>query len=111
LITRRARERMVQDFLQRARAIGTESPQDHIRFYTEVSQFVRDYVSEWSEIDAASLTPEEIGAALQTRGRDGFEQPVKSVLEKCEQVLYTRDGLERAGQWRNEVLAEIGKLS
>lgn len=109
-ITRRARERMVQDFLKRAQGIGKESAQDHIRFYTEVSQFVREYLSEWLEVDAASLTPQEIEMTLKNLGRDGLGQPIKRILEKCEQVLYTRNGLELAGQWRDEVQAEVGKL-
>jgi hypothetical protein len=110
-ITRRTRERMVQDFLKRARGFGKESPQDHLRFYSEVSQFVREYLSEGLAIDAAGLTPDEIETALKNRGRDGLGQPTKNILQKCEQVLYTRNGLERAEQWRDEVLAEVGRLS
>jgi hypothetical protein len=110
LVTRRARERMVQDFLKRAQAMGKESPEDHIRFYAALSEFVRAYVSERLRIDAAGLTPDEIETAVRHQGGDGLGQPAKNILIRCEQVLYARNGLEAAGEWREEMLSEIGRL-
>jgi hypothetical protein len=110
-LTRRARNRMLQEFLRKAQAIGRESTEDQLRFYSEVSQFLRAYLNESLEIDAASLTPPEIESALKNLGKDGLSVPVKSILERCEQVLYTQQGSELGKQWRDEVQEDLGKLA
>jgi len=110
-LTPRARGRMLQDFLRKTQAIGRESIEDQVRFYSEVSQFVREYLSETLEIDAASLTPQEIEGVLKKLGRDGLSGPVKTILERCEQILYTPRGSELENGWRDEVQRELGALA
>jgi len=110
-LTRRARERKLHDFLRKAQAIGRDTTDDQRRFYSEVSQFVREYFTEWLEIDASSLTPQEVESALQKLGRDGLGAPVKAILERCEQALYTPRGFELGKQWRDEVQGDLGKLA
>jgi len=110
-LSRRARQRMMRDFLRRAQTIGTDSPSEQQRYYAEVSQFVRGYLSDSLEIDAAGLTAQEIESALREQGQNGLSAPVKSILERCEQVLYSSQGLELAQRWRAEVEGELGKFA
>ncbi len=102
---------MLQEFLRKAQAMGRESTDDQLRFYSQVSQFLRAYLNESLEIDAASLTPPEIESVLKNFGRDGLGAPVKTILERCEQVLYTPRGAELGKLWRDEVQGELGKLA
>ena len=95
-LSRRARQRMLRDFVGKVQGIGRESSEDQLRYYGEVSQFVRNYLNESLEIDTSGLTPEEIESLLIQRGQNGLSAPVKTVLERCEQVLYS-PGL-RVGQ-------------
>lgn len=107
----RAREKLAQDFLKKIKAMGAESPADQARFYSEVSQFLRLYLEEWLEIDARGLTPEEIQSALSNLGKNGASaEPIKNILEKCDQVLYAKDGLEVGRKWRGEVQQAMERL-
>lgn len=110
-LSRRARQRMMRDFLRQAQTIGKDSPAEQQRYYAEVSQFLRGYLSESLEIDAASLTAQEIDSALREQGQNGLSAPVKNILERCEQVLYSPQGLELAERWRDEVQGELGKFA
>jgi hypothetical protein len=110
-LTRRARVRMLQDFLRATQSMGRDSAEDQRRFYAEVSRFMREYLGQWLETDISSLTPDEIASALRSQGQDGLGVPVKTLLEKCEQVLYTRGGPDLARDWRDEVQGELGKLA
>jgi hypothetical protein len=109
--SRRARQRMLRDFVRKAQGIGRESTEDQFRYYGEVSQFVRSYLSESLEIDASGLTPEEMESALKNRGQNGLSAPVKTVLERCEQVLYSPQGSELGKRWRDEVQEDLGKIA
>jgi len=110
-LSRRARQRMMRDFLRQAQTIGKDSPAEQQRYYAEVSQFLRGYLSESLEIDAASLTAEEIDGVLRAQGQNGLSAPVKKILERCEQVLYSPQGLELAQRWRDEIQGELGKFA
>jgi hypothetical protein len=110
-LSRRARGRVLQEFLRATQSIGRDSPEDQLRYYSELSTFMRDYLGASLEIDAASLTPDELATVLESRGKNGLGPPVKSLLERCEQVLYTRHGAELGKQWRDEVQAEVAKLT
>jgi hypothetical protein len=108
--TRRARRRMVREFLRAINSVGRDSTADQLRYYAELSRFMREYLGHSLETEVASLTPDEIARALESRGHNGLGAPVKNILERCEQVLYTRDGAELGKAWRDEVQAEVGKL-
>jgi hypothetical protein len=110
-LTRRARNRMFDEFLRKTQMIGRSSAEDQVRFYSEVSQFVREYLSEWLEIDASSLTPEELETVLKKLGRDRLGAAAKTILERCERVLYTPQGSELGKNWRDEVQRELGALA
>jgi hypothetical protein len=109
-LTRRARKKMLHDFLRKIQTMEGESGEDPARFYSEVSQFVRQYVSESLKIDVSSLTPDEIEALLKNRGKERAGIAVKAILEKCERVLYTPHGMELGSEWRSEVKGELGSL-
>jgi hypothetical protein len=109
--SRRARRRMLRDFVRKVQGIGRESSEDQLRYYGEVSQFVRGYLSESLEIDASGLTPEEMESALKDRGQNGLRAPVKTVLERCEQVLYSPQGAELGKRWRDEVQEDLAKIA
>ena len=110
-LTRRAKARMVQDFLRATQSMGRDSAEDQLRFYAEVSRFMREYLGQSLEIDVSSLTPDEVASALKSHGQDGLGAPVKTLLERCEQVLYTRQGADLGRDWRDEVQGELGKLT
>ncbi len=110
-LSRRARQRMMRDFLRQAQTIGKDSPSEQQRYYAEVSQFLRRYLSESLEIDGAGLTAHEIETVLNSRGQNGLGAPVKRILERCEQVLYSPQGLELGRRWRDEVQGELGKFA
>jgi hypothetical protein len=109
--TRRARRRLLRDFLRATQAMGGDSAEDQQRYYGEVSRFVREYLGQALEIDASGMTPEELAGFLESHGRNGLGPPVKNVLEKCEQVLYTQRGAELGRQWRDEVQIELSRLA
>jgi hypothetical protein len=109
--TRRRRGRRVREFLRAAESIGRDSPQDQQRYYAEVSRFLREYLGESLDIHAAGMTPDEVAEALERRGRNGLGPPIKSVLNKCEQVLYTPGGAELGKRWRDDVQLELSKLA
>jgi len=110
-LSRRARRRMVRDFIERAQAIGRDSLGEQQRYYAEVSQFLRSYLSESLEIDAASLTAQEIEITLRERGQNRLSAPVKNILERCEQVLYSPHGTQLGKDWREQVQGELGKFA
>jgi hypothetical protein len=110
-LTRRGRLRMLRDFLRSVRTMGRDSAEDQLRYYAAVSSFVRSYLSEWLGVEVASMTPDEVTEVLARRGRGGLGPPVKSLLDKCEQVLYTRQGVDLAKAWRDEVQADVDKLA
>jgi len=109
--SRRARLRQLRDFLRQAQTISRDSPVEQQRYYAEVSHFLRGYLSESLEIDATSLTADEIESALNNRGQNGLSASVRNILERCEQVLYSPQGSELGQRWRDEVQSELGKFA
>jgi hypothetical protein len=93
-ISRRVRRRWINDNLQRIRKMAQDSTQDPKTFYAETSQFLRQYLTEWLDVEARGLTPMEAQEALRAAGYNGgFAQQVRTVLEQCEQGQYgKRDG-------------------
>jgi hypothetical protein len=108
--TRRARRRLLRDFLRAIKSIGRDE-EDQRRFYSEVSRFVREYLGQSLAIDTSGMTPDELAGILGSRRGNGLGAQVKDLLEKCEQVLYTRQGGELGRQWRDEVERELGRLT
>jgi len=94
-VSRRVRERWIHEGLQRIRQMAKEPAKDSPIFYAEIGQFVRQYLTEWLDVEARGLTPGEAEQALQAAGCNGaFAQRVRAVLEQCEEAQYgNRDGL------------------
>ena len=110
-MSRRARRLMVRTFLKQAQTMGRDSPADQQRYYGGVSDFVRRYLSEALEIDAASMTAQEIEALLRQLGQNGLSAPVTTILQRCEEVLYSPQGAELGAGWRDQVQDELNKLA
>jgi hypothetical protein len=93
-VSRRVRRRWINDNLQRIRKMAQGSTQDPKTFYAEIGQFLRQYLTEWLDVEARGLTPVEAREALRAAGYNGgFAQQVQTVLEQCEQEQYgKRDG-------------------
>jgi hypothetical protein len=108
---RRARLRLVRDFIKQAQAVGRNSAADQQRYYAEVSQFVRSYLNESLEIDAASMTAQEVESALGTLGQNGLGAPVKIILQRCEQVLYSPQGPQLGAEWRDDMQRELNRFA
>jgi len=68
-------------------------------------------LSESLAIDAASLTAQEIETALREHGQNGLSAPVKNILERCEQVLYSPQGARLGKDWREQVQGELSKFA
>jgi hypothetical protein len=93
-VSRRVRQRWVHEGLQRIRQMAKEPPKDPQAFYAEIGQFMRQYLTEWLDVEARGLTPVEAEQALHAAGYNGaFAQRVRTVLEQCEEAQYgKRDG-------------------
>ncbi|HSF56587.1 MAG TPA: hypothetical protein VLD83_00795 [Candidatus Binatia bacterium] len=93
-VSRRVRQRWVHEGLQRIRKMADDTTQEPKTFYAEISQFLRQYLTEWLAVEARGLTPMEAQEALLTAGYNGsFAQQVRTVLEQCEEAQYgKRDG-------------------
>jgi hypothetical protein len=93
-VSRRVRQRWIQEGLQRIRKMAHDSTQEPKTFYAEISQFLRQYLTEWLDVEARGLTPMEAQEALRAAGYNGaFAQQVRTVLEECEEAQYgKRDG-------------------
>jgi hypothetical protein len=74
--------------------MAKEPPKDPQAFYAEIGQFMRQYLTEWLDVEARGLTPVEAEQALHAAGCNGaFAQRVRTVLEQCEEAQYgKRDG-------------------
>ena len=93
-VSRRVRQRWIQEGLRRIRKMAHDSTQEPKTFYAEIGQFLRQYLTEWLDVEARGLTPMEAQEALRAAGYNGaFAQQVRTVLEECEEAQYRqRDG-------------------
>lgn len=92
-----ARAKSAEKQLANLQALGRQSPEDLLRFYAEAPRFLRQYVSERWQIEAAGLTPDEIEIALgKANVKDPLVQEIKTVLEQCDRVRYGRDSIPLA---------------
>jgi hypothetical protein len=92
-VSRRVRRRWINDNLQRIREMAQDSTRDPKTFYAEIGQFLRQYLTDWLDVEARGLTPMEAQEALRAAGYSGgFGQQVRTVLEQCEQGQYGKDG-------------------
>ena len=90
-VSRRVRERWIQEGLQRIRQMAKEPAKEPQAFYAEISQFMRQYLTEWLDVEAGGLTPEEAEQALQAAGYNGaFAQGARTLLEQCETAQYAK---------------------
>jgi hypothetical protein len=107
-VSRRVRERWIQEGLSRIRQMAKEPPKESQAFYAEIGQFMRQYLTEWLDVEARGLTPGEAEQALQAAGCNGtFAQRVRGVLEQCEELQYAkRDGLPPGDSQRQASLIE-----
>jgi hypothetical protein len=97
-VSRRLRERWIDEGLQRIRQMAQDSPQNTQAYYGEISQFLRQYLTEWLDVEARGLTPLEAEEALRRVGWNGaFAQQVRAVLEQCEEAQYRNQGGLPAG--------------
>ena len=94
-VSRRVRERWIQEGLQRIRQMAKEPANEPQALYAEAGQFMRQYLTEWLDVEARGLTPGEAEQALRAAGYNGaFAQRARTVLEQCEEAQYgKRDGL------------------
>ena len=107
-VSRRVRERWIQEGLSRIRQMAKEPSKEPQALYAEIGQFLRQYLTEWLDVEARGLTPGEAEEALQAVGCNGeFAQRVRGVLEQCEELQYAkRDGLPPADTQRHASLIE-----
>lgn len=107
----RVRQKLAEEGLERIRSIRGETLEELTLFYTEVSQFLREYLSQWLEIEAPGLTPEEIGMALEKANVEGpLAQEIRNVLEQCDAVHYGKDGLRLGGDLRDQIFGAMERI-
>ncbi|MBI2358278.1 MAG: hypothetical protein HYV04_05140 [Deltaproteobacteria bacterium] len=108
---RHARERLAHEGLAKIRAIGCGSDEESARFYHEVSSLVRGYLQHSLDLEASCLTPGEIERALQHAGTNGtLAHEIRDLLERCEAMKYSRDGLSGARERHGEALETLEKV-
>lgn len=106
-----ARAKAAEKRLASLQAIGGERPEDLMRFYTEVSQFLRQHLSEQLEMEAAGLTPGEMEMALRKADVNSSRvQEIKYVLEECDRVRYGKDGIRLGRDLRAQVLSALERI-
>ena len=93
-VSRRVRERWIHEDLRRIRQMAQDLPQDPKTFYAESGQFMRQYLTEWLDVEARGLTPGEAEQALQAAGCNvetacwpGNGQHQASLIESLEQTI------------------------
>jgi len=109
-VSRRVRERWIQEGLQRIRQMANDPAEEPQSFYAAIGQFMRQYLTEWLDVEARGLTPLEAEQALQAAGYNGtFAQRVRTVLEQCEEAQYGKKdgGPVRNGQHQASVLESL----
>lgn len=110
-VSPKQRDRFAHEHLARIRAIPEEGEKDATQFCAEVSQFLRQYLNQWLEIQAQGLTPEEIEVALgQANVNGALARQIKSVLEQCETVCYGREARGWGEGLRDEVLQAVERI-
>jgi len=102
-VGRRVRERWVHEGLQRIRQMAKEPSKEPQAFYAEIGYFMRQYLTEWLGVESRGLTPVEAEQALQAAGYNGtFAQRVRTVLEQCEEVQYSKKDGEPANNGQRQ---------
>lgn len=68
-------------------------------------------MSQWLEIEAEGLTPEEIGMALEQANVAGpFAQEIQDVLDQCDAVRYRKDGPGLGAGLHDQVLQTMESI-
>ncbi len=107
-VSRRVRERWIHEGLQRIRQMVQDPPQDPKAFYAETGQFVRQYLTEWLDVEARGLTPIETEEALKGAGYNGaFAQQLSALLEQCEDAQYGKEDGRLAGPEQASLLDSL----
>jgi hypothetical protein len=97
-LSREAREKIAQGSLARVRTNMAASGTDPRQWSGEMAAAVRAVVAELYQIPAASLTPQEIEAALMKDGVDmGLIAQIKTILARCEDLRYGKDSNPESG--------------
>jgi hypothetical protein len=109
-LSREARERIAQDSLARLQVNLAASTADPRQWSGEMATAVRGLVMELYQIPAASLTPQEIEAALMEGGADmGLIAQIKTVLARCEDLRYGKDSSAGSGL-REQLLQAVERV-
>lgn len=107
----RVRERQAREDLDRIKALRGETPEETIRFFSEVSRYLRQYLGQKLGVELAGLTPEEIEAILgKTNFSGDATQQIRAILDQCDGVCYGREGLESGADVKSQVLEAIEKV-
>jgi hypothetical protein len=109
-VSRRVRARWIDEGLQRIQQLAQEPSPDSKTIYAETGYFMRQYLTEWLNVEARGLTPLEAEQALEGAGcNSAFVQRVRSILEQCEEAQYReRDGSTPAnGQHQASLLQAL----
>ncbi|MEA2977993.1 MAG: hypothetical protein QOF19_3513 [Alphaproteobacteria bacterium] len=97
-LSREAREKIAQESLARVRTNVAASGADPRQWSGEMAAAVRAVIAELYQIPAASLTPQEIEAALMKDGVDiGLIAQIKTILARCEDLRYGKDSNPESG--------------
>jgi hypothetical protein len=92
-LSREAREKIAQESLARVRtAVSASGTDDPRQWSAAMAAAVRRLVTDLFQIPGASLTPEEIEAALARSGTDSrLVSQIKTVLVQCDDLRYGKN--------------------
>jgi hypothetical protein len=97
-LSREAREKIAQESLARVRTDVSASGVEPRQWSATMASALRRLVTDLFQIPGASLTPEEIEAALARSGADsGLTAQIKTVLTQCDELRYGKDSGAGAG--------------
>jgi hypothetical protein len=90
--------------LEAVRALDISAPDGRRDAYARLNTLVRDHVQQAAGVGAPGLTPEEVEAALSSRGRGAPIELVAAVLSACDQARYAPpDALPSADACRQTI--------
>jgi hypothetical protein len=108
--TKRQARNEARAALEEVRDAGVERPEARREAFARLDVLVRQHLADVAGVPATSLTPEEIGRALETRPSRAPADTVASILTVCERARYAPpEQVPSADAWR-ATLAQAEQL-
>jgi hypothetical protein len=108
--SRRQARRDEQRTLEAARALDVSDPQGRREAYTQIDAVVRDHLRDVAGIAGPSLTPVEVGAAMNGRASRIPAESVVALLAECETARYGPPSALPSAEACRDALAQAERI-